>query len=99
MKLKFEVKVKDNALNLHPIYQVANIETITSPAHFIVTYVGFHSNSKITGLAYGKCLWQPQFTTMYTGAFTFMPADTTWLHDPLRNPSQTFQLIINSMSI
>ena len=25
---------------------------------------------------------------MYTGTFTFMPADEKWLYDPIRNPLQ-----------
>ena len=27
-----------------------------------------------------------QFNKMYTGTFTYMPADKTWIYDPLRNP-------------
>ena len=30
-----------------------------------------------------------KFNTMYTGTLTIMPADKTWLYDPLRNPLQT----------
>ena len=27
-----------------------------------------------------------QFNKMYTGTFTYMPADKNWIYDPLRNP-------------
>ena len=27
-----------------------------------------------------------KFNAMYTGTYTFLPADKTWLYDPLRNP-------------
>ena len=31
-----------------------------------------------------------QLNKMYTGTFTYMPADKTWINDPLRNPYHNF---------
>ena len=39
-----------------------------------------------------------QLNTMYTGTFTFMPADKNWIYDPLKNPIPTVLLIINLKS-
>ena len=40
-----------------------------------------------------------QFNKMYTGTFTYMPADKNWIYDPLCNPVITVLLITNLKSI
>ena len=39
-----------------------------------------------------------QFNKMYTGTFTYMPADKTWKYDPLCNPTIIVLLIANLKS-
>ena len=39
-----------------------------------------------------------QLNRMYTGTFTFMPADKNWIYDPTQNPYITVLLITNSKS-
>ena len=36
---------------------------------------------------------------MYTGTFTFMPADKNWIYDPNKNPDHNCPAIINSKLI
>ena len=57
LELKFEVKVKFNGLNPHPIFQVAKLEHKTTPAPFIVTYIEFHSEECLPDIAYGKIVY------------------------------------------
>ena len=68
-----------------------------------------HCNKTFTHLEdhyFQECLEQVQtpFTVyqlnkMYTGTFTFMPADKDWIYDPNKTLITTVLLIINSKSI
>ena len=50
LELKFEVRVKYHGLNSHPVFQVAKLEHKTTPAPFIVTYIGFHRDPDLPDL-------------------------------------------------
>ena len=45
LEINFEVKIRFQGLNPHPVFQVAKLEHKTTPASFIVTYIDFNSYS------------------------------------------------------
>ena len=57
LELNFEVKVKFQGLNPHPIFHVAKIEHKTTPAPFEVTFTDFNRDPKLRDLAYGKIVF------------------------------------------
>ena len=54
LELKFEVKVKFQGLNPHPIFHVSKIEHKTSAALFEVVHIEFERNLNILTITYGK---------------------------------------------
>ena len=54
LELKFEVKVKFQGLNPHPIFHVSKIEHKTSPAPFEVVHIDFEQDLNIPTITYGK---------------------------------------------
>ena len=70
LELKFEVKVKFQGLNPHPIFHVAKIEHKTTPAPFEVILVDFNRDSELHELAYGKIVFYNPFSGLkYTTSF------------------------------
>ena len=63
LELKFEVKVKFQGLNPHPIFHVSKIEHKTSPAPFEVVHVEFERDLNIPTSTYGKIV----FCNPYSG--------------------------------
>ena len=54
LDLKFEVKVKFQGLNPHPIFHVSKIEHKSSPAPFEVVHIEFERDFNQPTLSYGK---------------------------------------------
>ena len=54
LELKFEVKVKFQGLNPHPIFHVSKIEHKTSPAPFEVVHIEFERDLNIPLITYGS---------------------------------------------
>ena len=70
LELKFEVKVKFEGLNPHPIYHVAKIEHKTTPAPFEVILIDFNRDPELHDLAYGKIVfYNPYSGLKYTTSF------------------------------
>ena len=70
LELKFEVRVKFQGLNPHPIFYVAKIEHKTTPAPFEVIYVDFNRDVDFNNLAYGKIIfYNPYSGLTYTTSF------------------------------
>ena len=63
LKLKFEVKVKFQGLNPHPIFHVSKIENKTSPAPFEVVHFEFERDLTQPTITYGKII----FCNPYSG--------------------------------
>ena len=57
LELKFEVKVKFQGINPHPIFHVAKIEHKTTPAPFEVILVDFNRDPELHDLAYGNIVF------------------------------------------
>ena len=57
LELKFEVKVKFQGLNPHPIFHVSKTEHKTSPALFQVVHIEFEQNFNISTITYGKIIF------------------------------------------
>ena len=69
-ELKFEVKVKFQGLNPHPIFHVSNIEHKTSPAPFEVVHIDFERDLNIPTITYGKITFcNPYSGLKYTTSF------------------------------
>ena len=69
-ELKFEVKVKFQGLNPHPIIHVAKIEHKTTPALFDVVLIDFNRDPELHYLAYGKIVfYNPYSGLKYTTSF------------------------------
>ena len=70
LELKFEVKIRFQGLNPHPVFQVAKLEHKTIPAPFIVTYVDFIRYPTLPDLTYGKIMfYNPYSGLKYTTSF------------------------------
>ena len=54
LELKFEVKVKFQGLNPHPIFHISKIEHETSPALFEVVHIEFERDLNLPTITYGK---------------------------------------------
>ena len=63
LEMKFEVKIRFQGLNPHPVFQVAKQEHTTTPAPSIVTYVDFNRDPTLPRLTYGKII----FYNTYSG--------------------------------
>ena len=70
LELKFEVKVKFQGLNPHPIFHVSKIEHKTSPAPFGVIHIDFERDLNIPTITYGKIIFcNPYSGLKYTTSF------------------------------
>ena len=70
LELKFEVKVKFQGLNPHPIFHVSKIEHKTSPAPFEVVHIEFERDLNIPTITYGKIVFcNPYSGPKYTTSF------------------------------
>ena len=70
LELKFEVPVKLQGLNPHPVFYVSNIEHKTTPAPFEVILVDFNRDTELNTLAYGKIVFYNPFSGLkYTTSF------------------------------
>ena len=65
LESKFEVKIRFQGLNPHPVFQVAKPEHKTTPAPFIVTYVDFNRDPTLPDLTFQNVnpIIQSQLTT------------------------------------
>ena len=70
LELKFEVKVKFEGLNPHPVFHVAKIEDKTTPAPFEVVHIYFERNPNLPSLTYGKIVFYTPYSGLkYTTSF------------------------------
>ena len=70
LELKFEVKVKFQGLNPHPIFHVSEIEHKTSPAPFDVVHIEFERDLIIPTITYGNINFcNPYSGLKYTTSF------------------------------
>ena len=70
LELKFEVKVKFQGLNPHPIFHVSKIEHKTSPAPFEVVHIEFERDLNIPTITYGNIVFcNPYSGLKYTTSF------------------------------
>ena len=70
LELKFEVKVKFQGLNPHPIFHVSKIEHKTSPASFEVVHIEFERDLNIPTITYGNIVFcNPYSGLKYTTSF------------------------------
>ena len=70
LELKFEVKVKIQGLNPHPIFHVSKIEHKTSPAPFEVVHIEFERDLTQPTITYGKIIFcNPYSGLKYTSSF------------------------------
>ena len=70
LELQFEVKVKFQGLNPHPIFHVSKIEHKTSPAPFEVVHNEFERDLSIPTFTYGKITFcNPYSGLKYTTSF------------------------------
>ena len=63
LELEFEIKVKFQGVNPHPIFHVSKIEHKTSPAPFEVVHIDFERDLNIPTITYGKIT----FCKLYSG--------------------------------
>ena len=70
LELKFDVKVKFQALNPHPTFHASKIEHKTSPAPFDLVHIDFERNLNIPTITYGKIIFcNPYSGLKYTTSF------------------------------
>ena len=69
LELKFEVKVKFQGLNPHPIFHVSKLEHKTSPAPFEVVQIEFERDLTQLTITYGKIICNPFSGLKYTSSF------------------------------
>ena len=70
LELKFEVKVKFQGLNPHPIFHVSKIEHKTSSAPFEVIQIDFERDLNIPTITYGKIIFCNSYSGLkYTTSF------------------------------
>ena len=71
LELTFEVKVKFQGFNPHPVFHVAKIEHKTTPASFEVVHIDFQRDPSLPSLPYGKIV----FYNLYSGLNTQLHLD------------------------
>ena len=70
LELKFEVKVKFQGINPHPIFHVSKTEHKTSPAPFEVVHIEFERDLNIPTITYGNIVFCNPYTGLkYTTSF------------------------------
>ena len=70
LEIKFEVKVKFQGFNPHPVFHVAKIEHKTTPAPFEVVHTGLERDSNLPSLPYGKIVFYNPYSGLeYTTSF------------------------------
>ena len=70
LELKFEVKVKFQGLNSHPVFRVSKIEHKSTPAPFEVTLFEFDRDPQRPDLTYGKIVLYNTYSGLkYTTSF------------------------------
>ena len=70
LELKFEIKVKFQGLNPHPIIHVSKIEHKTSPVPFEVVHIDFERDLNIPTITYGEITFcNPYSGLKYTTSF------------------------------
>ena len=70
LELKFEVKIKFQGLNPHPIFHVSKIEHKTSPAPFEVVHIEFERDFTQHTFTYGKIIFSNTYSGLkYTSSF------------------------------
>ena len=70
LELEFEVKVKFQGLNPHPMFHVSKIEHKTSPAPFEVVHIEFERDLTQPTITYGKIIFcNPYSGLKYTSSF------------------------------
>ena len=70
IELKFEVKVKFQGLNPHPIFHVSKIAHKTSPAPFEVVHIELERDLTLPTITYGKIIFCNPFSgPKYTSSF------------------------------
>ena len=70
LELKFEIKVKFQGLNPHPIFHVSKIEYKTSPAPFEVVHIEFERDLNQPTITYGNIVFcNPYSGLKYTTSF------------------------------
>ena len=70
LELKFEVKVKFQGVNPHPIFHVSQIEDLISPAPFEVVHIEFERDLTQPTITYGKIIFcNPYSGLKYTSSF------------------------------
>ena len=62
LELKFEVKVKFQGFNPHPVFHVAKTEQKTTPALFEVVHIDFERDPNLPALPYGKILFYDPYS-------------------------------------
>ena len=70
LELNFEVKVKVQGLNHHPMFHIAKIDHKTTPAPFEVILIDFNRDPELHSLAYGQIVfYNPYSGLKYTTSF------------------------------
>ena len=70
LEFKFEVKVKFQGLNPHPVFHVSKIEHKTTPAPFEVIHIDLERDPQLLELTYGKIVfYNPYSGLKYTTSF------------------------------
>ena len=70
LEFKFEVKVKFQGLNPHPIFHISKIEHKTSPAPFEVVHIEFERDLTQPTNTYGKIIFYNPYSGLeYTSSF------------------------------
>ena len=70
LEFKFEVKVKFQGLNPHPIFHISKIEHKTSPAPFEVVHIEFERDLTQPTITYGKIIFYNPYSGLeYTSSF------------------------------
>ena len=70
LELKFDVKVKFQGLNPHPVLHVAKIEHKTTPAPFEVVHIDLERDPQLLDLTFGKIVfYNPHSGLKYKTSF------------------------------
>ena len=70
LELKFELKVKFQGFNPHPVFHVAKLEHKTTPAPFEVVHIDFERDPNLPSLTYGKIVfYNPYSGLQYRTSF------------------------------
>ena len=70
--MEFEVKIRFQGLNPHPVFQVTKLEHKTTPAPFIVTYVDFNRDPTPPDLTYGKIMFYSPYSGLKYTTYTIL---------------------------